>query len=73
MHISTSQITPEHACLKHHKESLGVVKNSFNGCYTQNIQNLFAQSPIGAGQYMGQKDQDGYYAEMCHFFFNVGA
>ena len=23
--------------------------------------------------YMGQKDQDGYYAEKCHFFFNIGA
>ena len=21
---------------------------------------------------MGQKDQDGYYAEMCHIFFNFG-
>ena len=23
--------------------------------------------------YMGQKDQDGYYSEKCHFFFNFGA
>ena len=21
--------------------------------------------------YMGPKDEDGYYAELCHFFFNV--
>ena len=23
--------------------------------------------------YMGPKDQDGYYAEKCHFFFYFGA
>ena len=24
-------------------------------------------------EHMGQKDQDGYYAEKCHIFFNFGA